>query len=84
MAVGVKGDLDLGVVEVVTKQGSCYRYPDMDKNALQKVLPKGENRIRESMPTLSMCNASFVVLSIPFRVIDKITVDGEEWWASPA
>lgn len=83
VAIGVGGDLDPGVVDVYTLQGSHYRFPDMDKTELRRILPAGESRLSESIPSLAMCNASYVVLTIPFRIIDKIYVDKELWWSNP-
>lgn len=76
--------LELCTVEVFTHQGSHYVFPDMDKTALRRVLTPGENRITVSIPSFAVCNASYAVLSLPFRIIKQILVDGEEWWVSPA
>lgn len=72
-------------VEVETKNGNVYRFPAMDGDALKSVLPKGK-RIEPSasQPTLAMVNASFAVLSIPFRIIKAVRVNGDEWWVCPA
>ncbi len=72
-------------VEVETKNGDCYRFPGMDGEALKSVLPKGKHEEPSvSQPTLSMVNASFSVLSVPYRIIKTIKVNGDEWWVCPA
>lgn len=79
-----KSKVDLGTVQVTTKEGDEYSFPAMDKNALAKVLPKGENRVLDGTPTLALCNASYSVLTIPMRIVKSIKVDGEQWWDCPA
>jgi len=72
-------------VEVETKNGDIYHFPAMDGDAIKNVLPKGKREESSmSQPTLALVNASFSVLSIPFRIIKVIKVDGKEWWCSPA
>lgn len=71
----------LVTVVVETKAGDTYSFPHMDKHALSSVLPpKGEDPPL-SQSTLSMVNASFSVLSVPFRTIQRVRIeDGEELW----
>ena len=75
---------ELGTVSVQTKLGDTYMFPAMDKKALEKVVPRGSNRLPSGTPTLTMVNASLSVLSISFQVVEKILVDEEEWWVCPA
>lgn len=75
---------DLCKVEIQTKLGDKYTFPAMDKKALAMVIPKGSNSAPVGTPTLTMVNASFSVLSVPFQIVAKVEVDGEPWWACPA
>lgn len=72
-------------VQVTTKGGDTYSFPGMDTAELRAVLPEGKREPpATSQPALTMVNASYAVLSIPFRIIKTIAVDGEVWWDSPA
>jgi hypothetical protein len=70
-------------VVVTTKTGAIYRFPDMPRDELERVLPES-GRINSSMPALMMVNASVSVLTIPFRIIKTIRVGEEVLWACPA
>jgi hypothetical protein len=68
-------------VEVVTKNGDHYCFPAMDSEAVKGILPRSKHEEPSvSQPTLSLVNASYSVLSIPFRIIKTIMVDGNVWW----
>ena len=71
---------EVGTVSLLTKQGDTYTFPAMDKKALEKVVPRGSNQLPPGTPVLTMVNASLSVLSVSFKVIDRILVDEEEWW----
>ena len=58
---------------ITTKQGSLYEFPDMPLEELRRVLPDS-GRVPASTPTLMMVNASISVLSIPFKIIEKVTM----------
>lgn len=74
----------LCTVKVTTKLGDEYTFPAMDRKALGRVVPQGGSTIPQNTPSLAMVNASMAVLSIPFQVVAKVTVDGKPWWACPA
>lgn len=73
---------DLVKVVVTTREGSVYVLPDMDKHALKSILPR-DNRMPSDMPALAMCNVSFAVLTLPFRIVDHVAVDGDILWKNP-
>jgi len=75
---------DLCTITVRTRLGDEYTFPAMDKKALSRVLPKGSNRLPTNTPTLAMVNASMAIMSIPFQIVSKVLVDGQEWWDCPA
>ena len=77
-AISHPNSSSLGLVEIETKEGDIYMFPAMDKKVLEEILPKEE--LSASAPTLAMVNASFSVLSIPFRIIKTVKVDGAAWW----
>ena len=84
-AVTRPGASTLAAIEVTTRNGDVYSFPAMDKEELRKVLPIGKNEPpAPSQSTLAMVNASFAVLSVPFRIIKTVSVDGDVWWDSPA
>jgi len=65
-----------------------YVFPDMDIAELKKALPES-GRITTSNPTLALINASFAVISIPFRIVSTIEAEDdaaemELLWACPA
>jgi hypothetical protein len=72
---------DLCTVTIQTKFGDQYTFPAMDKNALGKVIPKGSSSVPPGTPTLTMVNASYSVLSVPFLIVAAVRVNGEPWWA---
>lgn len=69
----------LVTVGIDTKLGAHYEFPDVDSRELRKVLPES-GRMPEGQPTLSLINASMSILSVLFRIIKRITVDGKEVW----
>jgi len=84
-AVTRPGASTLASIEVTTRNGDVYSFPAMDREEVRKVLPAGKNEPPPtSQSTLAMVNASFAVLSVPFRIIKTIAVDGDIWWDSPA
>lgn len=70
-------------VRVQTLLGDEYQFPAMDKTAIESALPKGENRLPENMPSLSLVNVSSAVLCILFSTIKTVTVGDELWWENP-
>lgn len=69
------------VLKVTTKAGDVHVFPAMDRAAFEKVVPKNLVGPTDSMSSLSLVNAGFAVLSIPFNTIDKIEVNGGSWWS---
>jgi len=68
-------------VEVMTKNEDYYHFPAMDGDAIKTVLPKGKHEEPGvDQLTLSLVNASYSVLSIPFKIIKTIKVNGDVWW----
>lgn len=74
---------ELVEVRLETFLGACYSFPDMDVSVLSQVLPKGENRVPEGHGQIQLMNASVALLSVPFRIVEKIFVNGELWWKNP-
>ena len=72
----------MAVVRVYTREGSVYTFPDMDAEAVKKVLPES-GRLPTNSPSLSLVNVSVASLVIPFRVITEIYVNWERIWRAP-
>lgn len=83
-AISSMAATQLAPVEIVTLSDERYVIPAMDVAVLQRVLPKGTNRIPPNTPSLALVNASMAVLCIPFRIVRQILVGGEEWWSCPS
>ena len=66
-----KETVNLGMVAIVTTQGSAYAFADMDLDELKRVLPES-GRTLENQPTLTLLNVSVAVMSLPFRIIKTI------------
>lgn len=83
MTAILSGNGVLGTVEVDIRKGGgaveTYVFPGMDLGELEKVLPKGSDRFMGKFSTLTLVNASVVVLSIPCAVIETVRVEGELW-----
>lgn len=75
--------VDLAEVRFETYLGAVYLFPDVDREALEKVLPKLSNRIPEGHGQLQLVNASVALLSIPLRIVKRVLVAGEVWWENP-
>lgn len=74
---------DLVTIEIVTLLDANYQFPDVSKAALEKVLPHRLQGRPRGLPSLTLVNASIATLVIPFRVIKRVLVDGEDWWIAP-
>ena len=72
--------INLGKLEIETSLGDLYLLPAMDRAEVEKALPRGP--VTESMTTLALINASFAVLSIPFRIIKVVRFEGDVLWTS--
>jgi hypothetical protein len=75
--------VELVTVGVETKLGAHYSFPDMEKSALEHVLPHLSDRVPEGQECLMLVNASFCTMSVLYRIIRKVTVNGEDWWVCP-
>lgn len=75
---------DLGVLEIQTKKGDLYYFPAMSWEAVKQVLPNNKEEPAISQPMLALVNASYSVLSIPFRIVKTISFDGKQVWECPA
>ena len=74
--------LDSATVCVLTHMGARYEFPDMDREVLQRLLPKLSDRL-PNHGQLILVNASISCLSVPSRIIKEVTVGGEVWWTNP-
>jgi hypothetical protein len=80
---------NLVTVGVETQLGAKYVFPDVELEKLEEILPKMKSGLD---PVLSMryggqlvlVNASIAVLSMPFRIVEAVTVNGEQWWNRPS
>lgn len=74
---------DLVTVEIVTLLDANYQFPDVSEAALNVVLPQMSEGRPRGMLSLTLVNVSIATLVIPFRVIKRVLVDGEDWWIAP-
>lgn len=68
------------VVGILTKTGSHYEFPDIDKGEIHKVLSSQVY----SAGNLTLVNISGACLTLPIRIIDTIAIDGEVTWRAPS
>ena len=71
------------VVGIETHLGARYLFPDMDRTALSAVLPHASSTPPSAVTSLCLVNISEATLVVPFRIIKRMTTDGEEWWRAP-
>lgn len=73
------------VVRLETILGSHYRFPDVEKEVLQKftILAKGAEPVI-THGQLQLVNVSYAMLSVPIRIVKSIYIDDELWWESPS
>ena len=76
------GKIELVTVGIETSLGAHYSFPDMDRGALDKLLMRNEGNAL-SLDAVLVTNLSRAVLSVPSRIVKKITVDGDDWWLAP-
>ena len=81
-ALGLGGGVTAQVI-ITTKEGSRYEFADMPVEELKRVMPES-GRILADQPSLALANVSFVVMTIPFRIIKTIHAGEELLWESPA
>jgi hypothetical protein len=69
-------------VTVKTKQGSEYSFPDVPRATLQTMINQSGWNVAGSV---LIVNVSGAVLSMPARIVDTLSYDGEvKWTGSPA
>lgn len=81
VVLGVKADPShvFGNVKVETFEEDIYLFPNMNITILKSMLPENGRR-PEAMPALIMVNADMATITIPFRIIETISVDTEVLW----
>jgi hypothetical protein len=73
---------DLVEVSIKTKQGSEYRFPDVPRGMLATVI---KNQGWHTVGTIILVNISGASLSLPTRIAETLSYDGEvKWTGSPA
>jgi hypothetical protein len=72
---------DLTNVEVTTREGAVYAFPDMPHSTLETVL-QHSNWVANGV--LILVNVSGALLSLPARVVDTISWDGKVQYHGPA
>ena len=73
-------DLSLVVVEVETKLGARYVFPDMPWDVLSELC---RNNAILGFSQLSLVNQSGAAFIIPTRIIKSIKANGEVTWVCP-
>lgn len=76
--------MSLSSVGIVTLTGAQYLFPDVDRDVLRLQLPKYSDL---EYSQLVLANASGAALTLPFRIVKRVIVDGEDLWVragSPA
>jgi hypothetical protein len=69
-------------VTIKTKQGSDYSFPDVPRATLQTMI---EQRGWNEAGSVLIVNVSGALLSMPARIVDTLSYDGEvRWTGSPA
>lgn len=76
-------EIEFVTVGIETSLGAHYSFPDMDKTALDKLVMRNDNN-ELALDSLLLTNASRAVLTVPSRIVKKITVEGEDWWLAPS
>ena len=76
-------EVDLVTVGIYTKLGAHYSFPDMDRSALDKLIMRNDDN-NLSLQAVLLANVSQAVLTVPSRIIKKITIDGDDWWLDPS
>ncbi len=83
-AIANRGEAKPGTlanITVTTKAGDVHVFPAVEREAFQKHFPKAQSI--GSATALAIVNAGAAVLSIPTISIQRVDVDGEEWWCCP-
>ena len=67
----------LVTIVVKTKLGARYEFPDMCRKSLVGVLPQS-GRVPESVTYLMLYNYSGAMLSVPFRLVEEVFIEGAQ------
>jgi len=70
---------ELKLIEIETHLGAVYRFPDVTGDVY---VPVGAG-IDKSQSFFTIANISGSGLTIPYRIIKTIKVDGELLWTGP-
>jgi hypothetical protein len=73
----------LALLQLQTKSGATYVFPDMDVDAVKKILPEAGRLPAEDTSSLILTNITGAVLVVPLRVVACVLLDNEVVWASP-
>lgn len=74
---------DLVTLGLETRLEAKYTFPDMPRGELTRLLASDFSDAAKT-GSLTLVNVSGAALVIPFRIVKKILIDGEERWVSPA
>jgi HD-like signal output (HDOD) protein len=71
---------DLVVVIINTRLKETYRFPDMTRREIERVIAEDW-----ALPTgtLTLVNISQACLVLPIRIIAEVFVDGVKKWSAP-
>lgn len=73
---------DLTSVTIKTTQGSEYVFPDVPRSMLKTII---EQHGWQAAGSVLMVNVSGAVMSLPARIVQTVSYDGEvKWTGSPA
>lgn len=67
-------------IEITTKTGAVYVFPDFPKDEIFRVL---SSQVFAS-GDLTLTNVSGACLVIALRIVEKVTADGEVVWKAPS
>ncbi len=65
----------LTVVEISTVDGSVYRFPDIQADVLATL-----DKPSKDMTSLTLVNASGAVLTLPWRIVEKLWTPSKILW----
>ena len=75
--------VELVTVGIETKLGAHYSFPDMDRKELERlVIRDSDNNIL--LDSVMLTNVSRALITVPVRIIKKITIEGDDWWLAPS
>lgn len=68
------------LVEVLTTDGSIYKFPDM----AQSILDHAASRPSDGNSSLLLVNASGATLTVPWRIVEKVWTHEKILWKRPS